>query len=145
MWEITLSLQTRSFLFALITGSIFCLLFETYQIALKPVKQNRAGVFICDVLFFLAFGFFDFCFFLSLTNGEVRGYVFFGQIIGFYIAKKTAAKYFSIFLQIVLRPIFRFFLFLKRGIFTRSLLNLRKKLTFVKKTSPNKQKMRKNA
>lgn len=138
MWEITLSLQTRSFLLALITGAAFCLLFEAYQIFLKALKLKRAGAFVCDVLLFLALGFFDFCFFLSLTFGEVRGYVFFGQIVGFYIAEKTVAKHFSFVLQIVLRPVFRFFLFLKRKIFTRTVSNFRKKLTFPKKTSQNK-------
>ncbi len=145
MWEITLSLQTRSFFLALIAGAAFCLLFEVYQIFLKALKLKRAGVFICDVLLFLALGFFDFCFFLSLTFGEVRGYVFFGQIIGFFIVKKTVAKYFATVLQIVSRPFFKLFLFIKRRIFGRAVSFLRKKLTFPKKTSQNKQKMRKNA
>ena len=145
MWEITLSLQARSFLLALLTGAVFCLIFEAYQIFLKPIKQNRAGVFVCDVLLFAAFGIFDFCFFLSLTNGEVRGYVFFGQLVGFYIVKKTAAKYFSIVLHIILKPVFMVFTFLKRRIFTRLVSFLRKKLTFPKKRSQNKQKMRKKA
>ena len=92
MWEISLSLQIEAFVWSIFLGALFCISFDLLNEFGEEFLSSKALVFILDILFFVTLGFVDFCFFLAFCNGEIRGYVFIGEIIGFYLCKKTLAK-----------------------------------------------------
>ena len=101
MWEISLTLQIQAFLWSVCFGAVFCFAFDLLNLTEQQLSFPKAIVFIADILFFAALGFFDFCLFLAFCNGEIRGYIFVGEIIGFYLCKKTVARvYMPIFLVI---------------------------------------------
>ncbi len=56
------------------------------------VQRKRIRWFISDIFFFLLAGFVTYCFLLIRSKGEIRGYVLFGELIGFWIYKKLLSK-----------------------------------------------------
>ncbi len=92
MWEISLSLQIEAFIWSVFLGAVFCLAFDLLNKFGEEFISSKALVFVLDILFFVTIGFVDFCFFLAFCNGEIRGYVFVGEIIGFYFCRKTLAR-----------------------------------------------------
>ncbi len=92
MWELDYSAQVYTLLFSIVSGGVFALIFDTHTFVLKTLKFKKTVVFMLDLLLFLGLGLFTFCFFLARTAGEVRGYVFIGQIIGFAVIKFTLSK-----------------------------------------------------
>ncbi len=105
MWELDYSGQVYTLILSLFTGSAFCLVFDFYTALRVRLNLNKATVFIFDILIFIAFGLFDFCFFLSQTGGEVRGYVLTGQVIGFILCKKSISKVFGFALALLFKII----------------------------------------
>ena len=91
MWEIDLNWQIQSFLLSLIVGAGFCIVFDIINILEEKLSFSKTAVFIADILLFISFAFFEFCFFLATENGEIRAFVFIGEAIGFFICKKTLA------------------------------------------------------
>lgn len=91
MWEINLNGQIKTFLLSLVIGVAFCILFDILNIIEEKLYFSKAAVFVTDILLFTGFAFFEFCFFLATENGEIRAFVFVGEIIGFYLCKKTLA------------------------------------------------------
>ena len=61
-------------------GAIYCFAFDFLNLTEEFFKASKIVFYISDVLFFVIVGFLNFCFFLAFTNGEVRGFVFFGEI-----------------------------------------------------------------
>lgn len=93
MWEINNSLQINSFLYSLILGAIFCAFYDVFR-AIRLVTSPKAIiVFIQDIFFFLVVSFITFLVLLALTNGEIRGYILFGIVIGFFAWYFTFSKF----------------------------------------------------
>ena len=116
MWELDYSGQVYTLLLSLFTGAVFCLVFDFYTAVRLRLKFKKLTVFIFDILIFIAFGIFDFCFFLARTGGEIRGYVFTGQIIGFIICKQSLSKIFDIIIILMFSIIKRLLKLLKKFI-----------------------------
>ncbi len=91
MWEIDLNSQIQTFLLSLIVGAGFCVVFDILNIFEEKLHLSKAAIFIADILLFVGFAIFDFCFFLATENGEIRAFVFIGEIIGFFLCKKILA------------------------------------------------------
>lgn len=91
MWEINLSLQIEAFLWSLLFGAAFCVVFDFVSLVYSELSFGKITVFVFDILLFAAFGVFDFFLFLAFCNGEIRGYVFVGEIIGFFLCKKLVS------------------------------------------------------
>lgn len=110
MWEISLSVQIQAFLWSVVLGAAFCFSFDILNFIEESLKASKIVFCIFDILFFAVVGIINFCFFLAYSCGEVRGYVFFGEVLGFYICKKTAAGIYKPILLIlygVLKRIYR--------------------------------------
>lgn len=85
MWEINLSSQITTFLFSMLLGAIFCVIFD-FTRGLRIFGLNsKLAVFITDIIYFLIITFFNFCFLLTRESGQIRGYVFIGEALGFFI------------------------------------------------------------
>ncbi len=74
--------------FGFLLGAVFYILEGiTATVRGKSIRQ-----FISDIFFFLLAGFVTYCFLLIRSKGEIRGYVLFGELIGFWIYKKLLSK-----------------------------------------------------
>ena len=105
MWEIDFSEQVYTLIRSLLLGGAFCFVFEVYTAVAHRWRWNKLVVFFTDVIVFLLAGVFDFCFFLATTNGEIRGYVFAGQLIGFICFKLTLSRLLKVVLLLFFRLI----------------------------------------
>ncbi len=94
MWEISNQLQAVSFLYSMILGVIYCAFYDIFRAVRLVFKPKDWQVFLQDIVYFLIISFTTFIFLLSLTNGEIRGYILFGMVIGFCGFYLTVSKYF---------------------------------------------------
>ncbi len=105
MWEIDLSGQIYTFLLSLLLGVAFCLVYDTVRTIELKFRMSPTAVFFTDVLYFAVIAIFDFCFFLVRTNGEIRGFVLAGQLVGFLACKKTLSRFYSVVLLMMCKSV----------------------------------------
>lgn len=105
MWEIDFAKQILTFLMSIILGGIFCLIYDLFHLPVRRVGASAVAVFAVDIFYFIFIAVINFCFLLVRCNGEVRGYVLFGEIMGFYICKKTLSPIFCLMISLIIKPI----------------------------------------
>ena len=103
MWEINLSQQATTFLLSMLLGAIFCFIFDITRGIRLFGLNSKVAVFFTDIIYFLIISFINFCFFLTRESGQVRGYVFIGEIIGFFIFRLTFSKFIMFLLALINR------------------------------------------
>ncbi len=136
MWEINLSSQITTFLFSMLLGVIFCVIFD-FTRALRIFGLNsKTAVFLTDVIYFLVITFLNFCFLLTRESGQVRGYVFVGELLGFF----TFRLIFSKWLILLTKLLHRVFLKIDKKVKKIKTISLR---FFNKKTAKIKEKLQK--
>ena len=101
MWEINLTEQSTTFLLSILLGAIFCFVFDITRGIRLFGLNSKLAVFLTDIFYFLCISFINFCFFLTRESGQVRGYVFIGEIIGFFIFRLTFSKFIMILLALI--------------------------------------------
>lgn len=136
-----LNTQTISFLFSLGFGLIIGILYDLVRTIRLIITPSKIVLYITDFLFILFAALATFLFCLTVTNGEVRWYILFGEIIGFFVyyftfgvlaVRLTARivrfvrKLFLKIIHIVFTPFRRLFAFL-RQIFTHFVEKIQKK------------------
>lgn len=89
MWEINIADQVYTFLFALLLGAVFCLLYDIIRAVRKAGADSFASAFAGDIFFWIISAFATFLFLLARTNGEIRGYALFAIAMGFASARFT--------------------------------------------------------
>lgn len=99
MWEIDISLQVLSFIRSVALGMIYCLLYDILRAFRKVVSYSDMVVSLQDFLYFLIITPVTFLFLLSVTNGEVRFYVFCGIALGFFGCRFTVSRIFVYLLK----------------------------------------------
>ena len=103
MWEINLSDQATTFLLSVLLGANFCLLFDFTRGMRAFGINSKVAVFFTDIIYFLLVSFVNFCFFLTRESGQIRGYVFVGEIIGFFLFRLTLSKIIMIIISFLHR------------------------------------------
>ena len=151
MWEINLLWQIITFILSFVIGVGSCLIYDTFRTIQIRFSWMGIAVFITDILLSVIFAFITFCFFIARTNGEIRAFVFIGQLAGIFICRITLSKPYKILLSLILNmfclvkklfnkyisvPIYRFFN--KIAIVLRK---IPKKLTFFAKKRLKKHNM----
>lgn len=91
MWEINITDQVYTFLFALLLGAFFCLFYDIIRAVRKADADSFASAFAGDIVFWVVSAFVTFLFLLARTNGEIRGYVLFAIALGFAAARFTVS------------------------------------------------------
>lgn len=78
--------QLRTFAYAVGFGFFIGVLYDVFRLVRLLIcgGKNKA-FFVSDLLFALAAAFLTFLFALTLLNGGIRGYVLFGELLGFLI------------------------------------------------------------
>ena len=125
---ISLSSQTRGFLFALGLGAVLGVIYDVIRIFRLTFTRSGLSVLTGDIVFMLVSCALTFLYCLTATDGEVRLYVLAGELLGFAVyyfsfgiiavrfCEKTACRIRSFFkklLAFIFAPAVRFFRFLK--------------------------------
>lgn len=85
MYMLTIADQTRLFLLAIGLGFLLGVVYDLFRVVRMAFTMRRAGVFIQDVLFFLVCAAVTFVFLLAVNQGEIRGFIIAGEVLGFLI------------------------------------------------------------
>lgn len=85
MYMLTIADQTRLFLLAIGLGFLLGVVYDLFRVIRMAFTMRRAGVFIQDVLFFLVCAAVTFVFLLAVNQGEIRGFIIAGEVLGFLI------------------------------------------------------------
>ena len=92
MWEINSSFQAVSFLYSVLFGVLYCLFYDFFRVLRKLNKSTELSVFFEDLFYFVVIAFVTFLLLMSLSNGEIRGYILFGMAVGFVICYFTISQ-----------------------------------------------------
>ena len=92
MWEISNIAQISTFFYSLCLGVMFCILYDFFRALRMAIKFSDIVIFFQDIVYFFVISVITFVFLLSLTNGEIRGFVIFGILIGFLVFYFTFSK-----------------------------------------------------
>ncbi len=92
MWEIDNKIQAVSLLQSVLLGVFFCIFYDFFKAYRLAAKPKRNVVFIQDIVYFIICAPLTFCFLLSVTNGEIRGYVFISAVLGFALTRLTLSR-----------------------------------------------------
>lgn len=92
MWEIDNLLQVINFARSLCLGVVFCLVYDILRAIRKVLYFTSAAVFFQDIFYSIFCALFTFIFLLSITNGELRGFVFISISLGFFLSRFTFSK-----------------------------------------------------
>lgn len=105
MWEIDSSFQAVSFLYSVLFGVGYCFFYDLFRAFRKLYKPTAFSVFFEDLIYFSIISFLTFLLLMSLSNGEIRGYILIGIAVGFIICYFTVSRFFVEILFII----FKFF------------------------------------
>lgn len=101
MWEINNYDQIITFLLSCCIGVIFCVIYDIIR-AMRRVGMNSLLVItIVDIFIWVFYAFVTFIFLIARTNGEVRSYVLFGELLGFILFRLSISKFIVSFLGFV--------------------------------------------
>lgn len=79
------SSQVRNFLFSLGFGFLVGIFYDVFRILRLVVSSGKTAVFIGDLLYVLLSAAATFLFLLTVNDGQVRGYILAGELIGFLV------------------------------------------------------------
>ena len=84
--------QITAFLYSLLLGAVLCLFYDIIRATRKAGADSFFAVFIGDILFWIISAVAVFIFLVSVTNGEIRGYILFSAAVGFMLYRFTVGK-----------------------------------------------------
>lgn len=107
LYSISLAHQTRLFLWSLGFGFLAGSLYDFFRAVRICLGGKKWAYKITDISYLLVMGFLNFLFLLSFNEGEIRLFVFFGELLGFivYICTVgfTFVQYFEKFVNLIKR------------------------------------------
>lgn len=116
MWEINLVSQIISFLYAVLVGIILSVFFDFFR-ALRKVKlYGKTAIFFQDIAFWIIATLITFLLLIARCNGEVRGYILIGELLGFFGYRITLSKFVLWFLLFFIKCHIRIFNIYKRNL-----------------------------
>ena len=105
MWEIDILSQLLGFLYSVVLGIIFCLVYDVLRALRAEIKFGTAAVFVTDILYSVFCAVTCFCFLLAVTGGEIRAFVFAGVAVGFTASRLTVSRVFFFVLRRAVRAV----------------------------------------
>lgn len=93
MWEISLTQQALSILYALLIGAVWAFYSDLFRAFRCVTAHSGILTFIEDLFSFLLFTFITFMLLMARCNGEVRGYMLVGEGLGFLIFRVTVSRF----------------------------------------------------
>ena len=93
MWEITISQQIYSIVYAFAVGVFFSIIYDIPKSFCILNHTKNLFVFIKDIVFSLFASFVVFLLLIARTNGAVRGYIILFIFLGFVLFRILFSKY----------------------------------------------------
>lgn len=94
--------QLYTFLLFILTGIVIGIIFDIFRIFRRSFKTNDIITYIQDILFWFATGCILLFSIFTFNNGELRGYIFIGIILGLVLHLIVLSKYLiNMFLKII--------------------------------------------
>lgn len=105
MGYINVKYQVLCFLAAVALGMILAIVYNFFKIIRLKYQKGAISVFLSDIMFFAFSAFLTYCFMLLGSKGQVRLFIIFGEIVGFFIFQLL----FSNAVLFLFRKMFEFF------------------------------------
>lgn len=134
--------QIRIFLYSVGFGFFLGAVYDVFRMLRLLFQKSDRAYRVSDLLFALVSGLLVFLFALTMLNGQIRGYVLFGILLGFLLYAYTFGAFFSSRIARAASCVRRFFCALFRKISAPFLQIFRK---FRGKLTKNVQKAQKKA
>ena len=99
--------QAILFLIFVLNGMLIGLFFDIFRIIRKTFKTIDIITYIEDILFWIITGFSIIYFVFNFSDGEIRGYMFIGIVLGITIYILTCSKVITIISTYILKKIIR--------------------------------------
>ena len=132
MWEISSLSQYTCFIYSMILGVELGLIYDFFKIDRIVFKRKSFFVFLQDILFWLIAAFEFFSFSVVFSNGQIRGYLLLGSILGFFIYRLTFSK----IINLIIIPLKRL-----KNILKKFYLNFINKIVYYTENITNKVKI----
>ncbi len=82
---VSLSSQTKNFLFSLGFGVLIGVLYDILRVIRMSISSSKKALYVTDFIFVFVSSVATFLFCLTVTDGQLRFYVLFGEALGFLI------------------------------------------------------------
>lgn len=105
MWEINNQNQIITFLLSLCLGALCCALYDIVRAMRKVCLNSLLAITVGDILLWIFYAFITFIFLMSRTNGEIRGYVLFAELLGFVFFRISVSKVIYWFFNFIFQKI----------------------------------------
>ena len=105
--HITLTEQACAFLYSCAFGAALSILYDLFRLVRMLTGAGRVLTAALDLFYFFACGVFTFAFIMAVTGGEVRGYIYFGELLGWLLYHLTLGNLFVKFLALLAKGISR--------------------------------------
>lgn len=86
---ISLSAQTAYFLWSLVMGAALAVLYDVVRAVRMAIRAGKTHIILSDILFFAVCGVLTSLFALPFNKGDVRGFILFGEAVGFLAYRLT--------------------------------------------------------
>lgn len=93
MWEINITNQIITFLYSIIMGVIVAALYDWQKAHRITASNSVIRIFFQDITFWIINTFFTFLLLMARCNGEVRGYVIIGEVVGFTLFRLILSRF----------------------------------------------------
>jgi spore cortex biosynthesis protein YabQ len=108
MGYIDVPFQIITFLFSLLLGGCFCIIYDVVRVLHKFYANGFLEVLVIDILYWLIITVVSFCFLVIRCHGMIRGYVFLGCLIGFLVVRLTISNYLIKIFSVICNTINKF-------------------------------------
>ena len=113
----TLHTEAIAFLYSIAMGAVLCVLFDMFCVMRMFVRPTILSAFWQDIVFWLVAAVLTYCFLLVHCYGIIRGYVLFGELLGFLLCRFTLSAVFIAMMSQVVRAVKSVVAFLRARIF----------------------------
>lgn len=103
MGTVTVSGQLVIFGGSLLLGAVLCTVYDLFRAFRKRKNKNAVAVFFEDLLFSLIALMLTASYMLLTCKGEVRGYVLFGETVGFFACRLLLSRFIITFYTFILK------------------------------------------
>lgn len=107
--ELTLEQQTMAFLWSFVLGVVLAVVYITVSVIRVLSPPTRIQLFISDILFMVFSAIMNFLFACAFTEGKVRFYTIFAELVSFIILYLTLGRGIKKIVGIVYKWISSFF------------------------------------
>ena len=113
-YGLSLTRQVQNFLISFGFGFLLGIVYDLFFVVRNLISKKKAVAIICDTLFILLASLLSFLLLLVITDGQIRGYILLGELLGFLIYYFSLGVFVVKLLEEAVSIIKKILLFFKR-------------------------------